>query len=210
MDDVIPPDPSERMVVAFDFDGTMTVRDSFTAFLKWRAGRMDYAFGLLKMLPELIAYTWKRDRGLLKAAAVRIFLKGVPRPALEAAAREFAEEWARRMLRPDALACWKWWRDRGARLFIVTASPDLLVAPFARGLGAEMVIGTQIAFDEGDKVIGGFSRPNCRGQEKVRRLHEVLGEGVQLTAAYGDTSGDREMLQMAVEKGYRIFKGRPG
>lgn len=210
MDDVIPPDPSLRMVVAFDFDGTMTVRDSFTAFLKWRAGGMDYAFGLLRMLPDLITYIWKRDRGLLKAAAVRTFLRGVPRPALEAAAREFAEEWARRMLRPDALACWKWWRDRGARLFIVTASPDLLVAPFARGLGAEMVIGTQIAFDDEDRATGAFACPNCRGQEKVRRLHEVLGEGVQLAAAYGDTSGDREMLQLAVEKGYRIFKGRPG
>ena len=30
-----------------------------------------------------------------------------------------------------------------------------------------------------------------------------------LIAAYGDTSGDREMLKIAEEKGYRVFKGRP-
>ena len=30
--------PPTAPIVAFDFDGTLTVRDSFTAFLKWRAG----------------------------------------------------------------------------------------------------------------------------------------------------------------------------
>ncbi|HRD45466.1 MAG TPA: HAD-IB family hydrolase, partial [Caulobacter sp.] len=38
---------------------------------------------------------------------------------------------------------------------------------------------------------------------------EVFGEDVRLTAAYGDTAGDREMLKIADEKGYRVFKGRP-
>ena len=28
----------EQAIVAFDFDGTLTVRDSFTGFLRWRAG----------------------------------------------------------------------------------------------------------------------------------------------------------------------------
>ena len=27
-----------RPIVAFDFDGTLTIRDSFTEFLRWRAG----------------------------------------------------------------------------------------------------------------------------------------------------------------------------
>ena len=31
-----------------------------------------------------------------------------------------------------------------------------------------------------------------------------------LAAAYGDTSGDREMLAIAHERGYRIFRGKPG
>ena len=53
------------------------------------------------------------------------------------------------------------------RLVIVTASPDLVVAPFARGLGADNLIGTQLCFDEQDRVTGAFLGPNCRGPEKV-------------------------------------------
>ena len=33
-------DTSSHRVFAFDFDGTMTVRDSYTAFLKWRTPPM--------------------------------------------------------------------------------------------------------------------------------------------------------------------------
>ena len=66
-----------------------------------------------------------------------------------------------------------------------------------------------IAFDKDDRVIGILAGPNCRGPEKVRRLREVYGDDMHLTAAYGDTSGDREMLRIADEKGYRVFKGRP-
>ena len=31
-------DAAGRPIVAFDFDGTLTIRDSFTEFLRWRAG----------------------------------------------------------------------------------------------------------------------------------------------------------------------------
>ena len=43
----------------------------------------------------------------------------------------------------------------------------------------------------------------------MRRLKEVYGEDLPLTAAYGDTSGDKEMLQIADEPGYRVFRGKP-
>jgi phosphatidylglycerophosphatase C len=196
-------------VVAFDFDGTLTVRDSFVAFLKWRAGGRRWTVGLLRLAPAALAYLVHRDRGRIKAAAVREFLKGTPRDRLEAEARTFAEGHSRRLLRPDAVAAWKRWRSDHVRLVIVTASPDLIVAPFARGLGADAIIGTQLAFDAGDRATGGFATPNCRGPEKVARLKAAFGEDVELKAAYGDTGGDREMLAMATTAGYRVFSATP-
>jgi phosphatidylglycerophosphatase C len=196
-------------VVAFDFDGTLTVRDSFVAFLKWRAGGRRWTVGLLRLAPAALAYLVHRDRGRIKAAAVREFLKGTPRDRLEAEARAFAEGHSRRLLRPDAVAAWKRWRADHVRLVIVTASPDLIVAPFARGLGADAIIGTQLAFDAGDRATGGFATPNCRGPEKVARLKAAFGEDVELKAAYGDTGGDREMLAMATTAGYRVFSATP-
>jgi phosphatidylglycerophosphatase C len=196
-------------VVAFDFDGTITVRDSFTTFLKWRAGGLRYALGMIRLLPAGIAYLFHRNRGRIKAAASREFLAGATRAELEAQAKTFAEEQAPNLLRGDALQTWKRWRTRRAKLVIVTASPDVIVAPFARGLGADVLIATELAFDVNERATGGFASPNCRGPEKVRRLRAMFGENLQLKAAYGDTSGDREMLKIADHRGYRVFKSRP-
>ena len=163
----------------------------------------------MRLSPAVAAYARDRDRGRLKAASVREFLLGVPREQLEAQAEAFAARVWPRFMRPDALATWEDWGRRGALRVIVTASPETTVAPFARRLGAEMLLGTQLAFDGEGRVAGAFATPNCRGEEKVRRLRAVFGPHLRLAAAYGDTSGDREMLEIAEERGFRQFTGRP-
>ena len=200
---------ADAPIVAFDFDGTLTVSDSYTAFLRWRAGPAAYAAGLLRLVPAALWFLVHRDRGRIKAAATREFLRGVSRATLEADARRFAEQVSRSLFRPDAVATWKRWRGEHVRLVIVTASPDLIVAPFARGLGADALIGTRLAFDAQDRVTGGFEGPNCRGPEKVVRLKAVFGPDFELKAAYGDTGGDKEMLAAAELPGYRVFTGAP-
>lgn len=199
----------DRPIIAFDFDGTLTIRDSFTAFLRWRAGAGGWAVGLAKMAPALAAYIGDRDRGRIKAASVREFLRGVERQALEVEAERYADQVWDRFMRPDALACWKAWGDKGAHRVIVTASPETTVAPFARRLGAEGLLGTQLVFDSQDRVTGAFAGENCRGEEKVRRLRAAYGDDMTLAAAYGDTSGDTEMIAIAAEKGFRVFTARP-
>jgi phosphatidylglycerophosphatase C len=198
-----------RPIVAFDFDGTLTWKDSFIAFLRWRAGSARYAAGMARLAPAAFAYLGDHDRERLKMRAVREFLRGVPRAALEADAQRYATEFSRRLLRPDAVRMWKRWQAQGARLVIVTASPETIVGPFARGLGADLLLGTRLAFDDADKVSGAFIGPNCRGPEKVERLREAFGPDVTLEAAYGDTDGDREMLALAAEPGMKVFGGRP-
>jgi phosphatidylglycerophosphatase C len=198
-----------RPIVAFDFDGTLTIRDTFTAFLAWRAGPVGYRAGLARLLPDLARYLRDHDRGRLKAAAVRRFLAGLGRADLEDAARRFAEGRARSLLRPDAIRAWRRWQSQSARLVIVTASPEEIVAPFARGLGADSLIGTRLAYDENDRLTGELKGENCRGPEKVRRLKETFGPDVRLEAAFGDTDGDKEMLALAEQVGYRVFEDAP-
>jgi phosphatidylglycerophosphatase C len=198
-----------RPIVAFDFDGTITVRDSFRAFLRWRAGPLGYAAGLVRLAPAALAYLARPDRGALKAAMVGVFLKGVARGTLEAEAEAFAEHAAPRLFRPDALAAWERHRAEGALLVIVTASPDLLVAPFAARLGADRLLGTRLVFDAEGRVEGALHGLNCRGAEKVVRLEAAFGPGLRLAAAYGDSAGDREMVAIAGAGGVGVFKGRP-
>jgi len=198
-----------RPLVAFDFDGTLTWRDSFQAFLTWRFGPTRYGLSMAKLAPAALAFVADRDRGRLKGAAVREFLAGQTRADLAARADAFASSHARRLFRPDAIRCWKQWQKQGARLVIVTASPEIVVAPFAHGLGAEAVIGTRLEFSDADIATGGLDGANCRGPEKVRRLKAAFGEDIRLEAAYGDSDGDREMLAIAEEPGMKLFGERP-
>lgn len=201
--------PESPAIVAFDFDGTITARDSYTAFLRWRAGGWRYFVGMVRLAPAALSYLFHRDRGRIKAEATREFLHGVPRETLEEEAHAFAREMAQGLLRQDAVSTWRWWRERGATVVIVTASPEVVVAPFARALGASALLGTQLEYDVNDRVTGAFACLNCRGDEKVSRLRAHFGEDVRLAAAYGDTSGDHAMLELAEEKGYRVFKSKP-
>ncbi len=198
-----------KEIVAFDFDGTLSIRDSFTDFLKWRVGPLAWLAGMARLVPAAISYLGNRDRGKIKAASVRVFLKGMPRDVLSAQAEAYADELWGRFMRPDALTKWNEWGERGVHRVIVTASPETTIAPFAQRLGAENLIGTRLEFDSDDRVTGRFETPNCRRDQKVKRIQAVYGPDVRVRAAYGDTSGDEQMIAMAEEKGFRVFTQKP-
>jgi len=203
--------PSDtRPIVAFDFDGTLTVRDSFNAFLRWRVPPARFNQGLVRLAPALGSYLLNRDRGRLKAAAVKEFLAGLTAAEVTAEAQRFCDETWDRFMRPDAIACWKGWQVKNARMVIVTASPAITVEPWARRLGADDLLGTRLKCDGEGRILGPLAGENCRAAEKVLRLRERFGEDVTLAAAYGDTTGDAEMLQIADEAGFRRFKAKPG
>jgi phosphatidylglycerophosphatase C len=201
-------DPA-RPIVAFDFDGTLTVRDSFLAFLRWRRGTPAYALGALKLIPDLVSYAFHRDREALKSRAATVYLRGLSEANLDADAERFAEAHITTLLRPDAAQAWLTWKERGAVVCIVTASPEHTVRPFARRLGADLLLGTHLHVDHQGLITGAFATANCRGQEKVDRLREVFGDDIRLAAAYGDTSGDTEMLAIADAPGFRVFTRKP-
>jgi len=196
-------------VVAFDFDGTLTVRDTFLAFLRWRAGLFGSCLGAVRLLPAVAAYVISRDRERLKERAIGVFLRGARVTQVEEEARVFAAERAASLIRPDALRTWRRHRADGATMAIVTASPEVIIAPFARGLGADRLLGTRLAADLEGRLTGRLEGRNCRGPEKVRRLKEAFGDSLALSAAYGDTDGDKEMLEAADEGFMRFFVEAP-
>jgi phosphatidylglycerophosphatase C len=202
-------DVDDRPVAAFDFDGTLTVRDSFIAFLTWSVPPARLAAALIRLAPAFLIYLLLRNRGRLKAAAVKLLLGGVPRGDLQAQARAFAIAKAHRLIRPDARAAWARLQAQGFKLVIVTASPEDIVAPFARGLGADALIATRLQVDGEDRITGALDGRNCRGPEKVRRLIQEFGPDMDLAQAYGDTRGDREMLAAAASGYMKLFKARP-
>lgn len=205
-----PPSPVDETaaVAAFDLDGTITWADAFTSFLRFRHSRPAFWARILPLVPLFPAYLLRRlDRRRLKERFATAFLGGV---ALTTIGRETEAFWAgpgADLLRADALAELERRRAEGLRVVIVTACPAIVVVPLARRLGAEL-LGTRLEVADG-RVTGRIEGENCRDAEKVARLEALCGAGVRLKAAYGDSSGDIEMLARAEEPAMKRFRDGP-
>lgn len=200
--------PAQK-VVAFDFDGTLTWRDSFISFLLYAKSALGVGMSFVAQPSLATDYLKTKDRGALKSRLLYKLLGPIPEIELELLANAFATAKGMRLFRPDALKAWEDHDRPDRRRVIVTASPQLLVAPFGKMIGADRVIGTRLGFGPDGRLRPDLDGPNCRGPEKMCRLRETFGESLDLEAAYGDTAGDREMLAAARTGHYRVFKGKP-
>lgn len=196
-----------RKVVAFDFDGTLTDRDSFVAFLDFAKGKAGVAKAFITQPSLLTQYLATKDRGALKSRLLYKLLGPISQEDLEILIRAFTTTIGTGLFRADAIDAWDRHNLPDRQRVIVTASPQLLVAPFGQMIGADRVIGTRLGFDAQGRLKPDLDGPNCRGAEKMCRLREVYGDRLDLEAAYGDTAGDREMLAAARHGHYRVFKG---
>jgi len=84
---------------------------------------------------------------------------------------------------------------------MVSASPELYVAPVARRLGFDATLATRLQVGPDGLLTGRLVGRNCRGPEKVRRLQEWFGDETPVVFAYGDSRGDREMLAFSSDGG---------
>lgn len=190
-------------VCCFDFDGTLTRRDSLLAFIRYAKGTGALFRGLLRyssilVLMKIRLYpNWKAKQKFFAH-----FFKGMTESDFDALCHRFAAT-NRGLLCPTALKEYNEALSRGERVFVVSASIDNWVKPF---VPEATVVGTKVETVDG-RLTGRFLTHNCYGPEKVKRLCKVLpGDRNQYyIKAYGDSRGDRELLQYANES-YLNFK----
>ncbi len=188
-------------LVLFDFDGTLTKRDTMMPFLQHTSGSLRFYAGMLLLLPWLAAYA----AGLItahnaKARVLRFFLKGRSKAEIESAGADFCHEKLPAMLRPDAMDLLKAHLAEGNEVAVVSASCEPWVKPFCaqEGIGC---ICTGMEFDAEGNFTGNLCTPNCKGEEKPRRIREVYElDRYPRIIAYGDTAADLPMLGLAHEK----------
>jgi phosphatidylglycerophosphatase C len=189
---------SERIVAAFDFDKTISTRDNVVPFLRALVGRARLTLALLATSPQLVRAALDDERrDAAKVALVQHTLTGYDAARVSAVAAEFADDVVARHLRPDVVERVAWHRNQGHELVIVSASFKSYLDPIAARLGFAAVLATELAVGDDGRLTGELVRPNVRGAEKVRRLDEWLGAGPAFVWAYGDSSGDRDLLARA-------------
>ncbi len=201
-----------RRVAAFDVDGTLTTSDCVTAFLRRTAGLPRLGRGLLTRPVPVVRAAWRRDRDELKAMAARVAFAGARTDDLAREGRTFAAEVAATGLRSDTLERLRTHQRDGDLVVFVSASFEIYLHPLAELLGVDAVLGTRLRSHDG-VYDGALDGPNCRGPEKVVRLHELLdrlagGRAGCDVVAYGDSAGDRQLLDDA-DEGHWMGRYRP-
>ena len=185
-------------VAAFDVDGTLTRRDCVVPFIRKVAGIRPVATQLVLGARQTIPAVVRRDRDRLKALGAHAAFAGRNVDDVQQLADVFAADVFAAGLRPDKWSAMSGHAAAGDQIVLVSASFEIYLRPLADLLGAHDVLAVRLETD-GDTFTGNLVGPNCRGPEKVRRLSEWLDEhhggraNVHVTA-YGDSTGDRELL----------------
>jgi putative phosphoserine phosphatase/1-acylglycerol-3-phosphate O-acyltransferase len=91
------------------------------------------------------------------------------------AAAEAAVEPMLQLMAPGAPAALRAWRDEGARIVIATTTPEHLVAPFAKAIGADAVVATRYEQRDG-AFTGGLEGGFCWGTGKLAMIRAYCAE----------------------------------
>ena len=193
-------------VYAFDFDGTLTRRDTLIEFIRFAKGDKAFLLCFLRYSPLLVLMklglypNWK--------AKQRVFshcFRGMAVDTFNSLCSRFARDKAR-LMRPKGMKKLREVLAEGGKVVVVSASVNNWVEPFFTGIGGVYVVGTMVEEREG-VLTGRFLTKNCYGEEKVTRLLQLFPERTQYwLTAYGDSRGDFELLDFANESYYRPFK----
>ena len=180
-----------RTVAAFDFDGTLTIRDSMVEFLAAVAGWPTVAKAVALSAPAA------RDRDRFKEQVLTHVFKGRPLVDVDTQGRVYGEHLARAKVVGAMRERVEWHRAQGHEVVIVSAALEPYLTPVAESLALDALLCTQLEADAQGLCTGRMIGGNCRGQEKADRLAKWINDPDAVVWAYGNSGGDTEMLAMA-------------
>ena len=182
----------------FDFDGTITTKDTLFDFIRFTYGKSGLVKCLLLNAWNLFLYAIKqRSNEKAKEILLSTMIKGTSTTVFEEQCERYSMERVPQIIKEKTKEIIEKHRSAGETLFIVSASPENWIRPWAMKNGFTQIIATKL--EERDGILTGkFASRNCYGVEKVNRLKEFFTDRDQLyISAYGDSNGDKPMLNYA-------------
>jgi HAD superfamily hydrolase (TIGR01490 family) len=187
----------------FDFDGTITHKDSFTAFVLFAAGARRLVRGTLALAPTLARY----HLGQVPAPRVRALMiqhafAGRAAEEVRLLGERFDQDALAGLIRPRALERIRWHQLHGDRVAVVSASLSAYLGPWCARHGVEAMC-SELEHRTGI-LTGAYAGNDCTGAEKARRVRERFQlDGYREVYAYGDTGEDRELLELSTRRFFR-------
>ena len=190
----------------FDFDGTITTKDSMVEFTLYAVGKKAYYLGLLKLSPMLIAYKFKLyPNHKAKERFLAYFFKKMCLKEFQKLVKGYGESEIDKIVRDGAREKIKWHKERGDEVVVVSASMECWLKSWCDRQNIKL-IATKLEISDG-RFTGKFATKNCYGKEKVNRLRAYYRmDDYSHIYAYGDSRGDREILALADESFYKPFR----
>ena len=189
-------------VAAFDVDNTLTVRDCVVPFMKSVGGVSRLSKVLFSDLGTTFQSIRRRDRDSLKMKFVEGIFAGKDSREVESLGIQFASKVADKWLRSDVATRMRWHQEQGHVVILVSASLGAYLHPLGDLLEVDAVLCTELEEKDG-LLTGKLVGQNCRGREKASRVQKWCQDsGIateDLVYAYGDSSGDTELLELFSE-----------
>lgn len=195
-----------QRIAFFDFDGTITTKDTLLEFIKYSKGAFRFYLGFLINSPWLVAFKIKLISN--QAGKERIltwFFKNMPREEFGKICEGFAADRIPALLRPKALKEIKELKEKGFDIVVVSASPEDWLLPWTRRTGLSLLASRMNI--QNDRLAGNLIGRNCYGEEKVTRIKENYDlTDYTVIHTYGDTGGDKPMLSLGTLSFYKPFR----
>lgn len=193
-----------KKLYCFDFDGTITYKDTMFMYLKFYDSTK-FRIQFIKHVPLFILLKLKlAETEKVKKSFIGSILKGQTQEKIEKKSKEFFEKNYPGIIRENALDFINNMDRSNIQSLLVTASLDIWAKPFADALQMRLV-STKAEFENGI-FTGNFIGKNCNGKEKLVRIkEEISNTKFDKIIAFGDTSGDKYMLKWANEGHYQFF-----
>jgi HAD superfamily hydrolase (TIGR01490 family) len=194
-----------KTIAFFDFDGTITNKDSMLALAEFRKGKAGFLVGMLTLAPSLLFL----KLNLLSAQkAKQLFLKkffGDMRvDEFTQLCEQFSEQVLPSLIRKDAWAALEKHIANNDKVVIVSASAENWIEHWCKKNNIQFM-GTKLEVKE-DHITGNIIGLNCNGKEKVSRIKEFFNlADYETIYAYGDSAGDKIMMGIATHPGFRVF-----
>ncbi len=191
----------------FDFDGTITTKDSLADFIQYAVGKPKYYIGLVQLSPMLTAYTFKLIPNYrAKEKMIAHFFKGWDVEEFQKIADRYSLEQIDKITRLEAIEKIRWHQEQKHKIVLVSASMECWLRAWCANYDIDL-ISTRLESRDGS-LTGQFLTKNCYGPEKAKRVKESYDlEAYDFVYAYGDSRGDRELLAIADESFYKPFRG---
>lgn len=195
-------------IAFFDFDGTITFKDTLFEIIKYQKGSRALYAGLVKISPWLVAMKLKIiSNTAAKQKMLSYFFGDMPLDVFQTGCENFISEKLPDLIRQNALEKIKEYQQKDIPIVVVTASAENWVAAWCKAQNIAC-IATKLEVKHA-KITGKIHGRNCYGEEKVRRIKEAYDlEEYNEIFCYGDTKGDKPMLSLATFAYYKPFRNK--